>query len=180
MSDSTEGPKHPIDELIDAAREYRDGRLQSLGMVYPACMFNIVWREYFRNVLEAVCDADNGFLKEEDYDDNFVELKLAFQQKRAINILGEVAEAKEDCIVAGLDVLLASAADAAAAEQFDQVQDENSPPPDVAAASAASATCDAANEEIQAVDEIVVAIERLASVPKPATRTATKAKKSGR
>ena len=51
---------------------------------------------------------------------------------------------------------------------------------DAAAASAASATCDAANEEIQAVDEIVVAIERLASVPKPATRTATKAKKSGR
>ena len=172
-SDSTTAPtihQHPIDELIDAARDYRDGRLQSLGVAYPACLFNIVWREYFRNVLEAICDADNGFLKEEDYDDNFVDLKLAFKQKRALIMVAEVAEAKED----GKEPVAAASAASDIANEDIQVVDET------LVAICASAACDAANEDIQAVDEILVAIEHLASVPKPATRKATKAKKSGR
>ena len=159
--------QHPIDELIDAARDYREGRLQSLGVTYPACLFNIVWREYFRNVLEAICDAENGFLTEADYDDNFVDLKLAFKQKRA---LSNVAEAKED----GKEpVAVASAA-------FDIANEDIQAVDETLVAICASAACDAANEDIQAVDEILVAIEHLASVPKPPTRKGTKAKKSGR
>ena len=204
-SSDSEELQDQLDVMIEHARAYRDRRLSTLGPVYPTDVYSYIWREYYRNILQAVTNPAADWLREEDFDDNWFEIKMAYQHKRhesakkqAVQALAEAkAEAKDeaDAKVQKALILINECATAALA-----VNESVANP-----AVAVDVNTVSVDDDIQGVDEILAHMERLVAVEpiasptefaqafnsdyatemrrladcKRATRSATKMRKSG-
>lgn len=166
MSVTSEEFVDQLDVMIEHSRAHRDQRLSTLGPIYPTDVYSYIWREYYRNILQAVTNPHADWLREEDFDDNWLQMKTAFQFKRresakkqAVQALAEAkAEAKEeaDAKVQKALVLINECATAALAVN-ESVANSAVDAVDVD-------TLSDVDDDIQGVDEILAHMERLVAV----------------